>query len=57
MAIVKLTPSNLTSLKCPVGKQRVEFCDTDTPGYIYLSLKLERVHCIGARKSIVKLLI
>lgn len=35
MAIVKLTPSNLTSLKCPVGKQRVEFCDTDTPG-LYL---------------------
>lgn len=35
MAIIKLTPSNLTSLKCPVGKQRVEFCDTDTPG-LYL---------------------
>ena len=29
MAVIKLTPSNLTSLKCPAGKQRVEYCDTD----------------------------
>lgn len=35
MAIIKLTPSNLTSLKCPAGKQRIEYCDTEMPG-LYL---------------------
>ena len=29
MAVIKLTPSNLTSLKCPAGKQRIEFCDSE----------------------------
>ena len=30
MAVIKLTPSNLTSLKCPAGKQRIEYCDSET---------------------------
>ena len=30
MAIIKLTPSNLTSLKCPDGQHRIEYCDSDT---------------------------
>lgn len=30
MAVIKLTPSNLTSLKCPAGKQRIEYCDSDS---------------------------
>ena len=29
MAVIKLTPSNLTTLKCPAGKQRIEYCDTN----------------------------
>ena len=29
MAVIKLTPSNLTNLKCPAGKQRIEFCDSE----------------------------
>ncbi len=35
MAIVKLTPSNLISLKCPAGKHRIEYCDFDASG-LYL---------------------
>jgi integrase len=35
MAIIKLTPSNLTSLKCPAGKHRIEYCDLDASG-LYL---------------------
>lgn len=30
MAIIKLTTSNLTSLKCPTGQHRIEYCDSDT---------------------------
>ena len=35
MAVIKLNASSLATLKCPAGKRRVEFCDTDTPG-LYL---------------------
>lgn len=43
MAIIKLTTSNLTSLKCPAGKQRIEFCDTEMPGlYLLISDKGQR---------------
>ncbi|MGB7815381.1 MAG: tyrosine-type recombinase/integrase [Methylotenera sp.] len=35
MAVIKLTPSNLANLKCPAGKQRIEYCDTEMPG-LYL---------------------
>lgn len=35
MAIIKLTPSNLTSLQCPSGKLRIEYCDFDASG-LYL---------------------
>jgi integrase len=35
MAIIKLTPSNLSSLQCPTGKLRVEYCDFDASG-LYL---------------------
>lgn len=43
MAIIKLTTSNLTSLKCPAGKQRIEFCDTEMPSlYLLISDKGQR---------------
>lgn len=35
MAVIRLTQSMLSSLKCPQDKRRVEFCDTEAPG-LYL---------------------
>lgn len=38
MAVIKLNVSNLTTLKCPDGKRRVEYCDADTAGlYLLIS--------------------
>ncbi len=35
MAVIKLNASSLATLKCPAGKRRVEYCDSDTAG-LYL---------------------
>jgi integrase len=35
MAVIKLNASTLATLKCPAGKRRVEYCDSDTAG-LYL---------------------
>ena len=39
MPIIKLTPQFVaTSLHCPPGKTRVEFCDADLPG-LYVDVR------------------
>lgn len=35
MAVIKLNANTLATLKCPEGKRRVEFCDSQVPG-LYL---------------------
>lgn len=43
MAVIKLTASTLHTLKCPQGKSRAEFCDSDTRGlYLLVSDKGQR---------------
>ena len=34
MSIIQLNQSLVSSLKCPVGKSRVEYCDADIPGLL-----------------------